>query len=96
MLHDVVRQLGEVGEVDVLLPHLFFALPQALRQRSALNAHDKQNSAQHAGAGVVGRLSEAGQVDQHLLHQQHQRRAGARRGTPLRCAEMQAHRAHRE
>ncbi len=70
VLHDVLRELREVGEVDFLAAHQRFALAQAVGDRPQWRARPANSTTPSTPAvGVVGGRSGAGDADEHLLHQ---------------------------
>ena len=59
VLHDVLGQLRQVGEVDLLAAHRGFGVAQAARHRPGEQRHQEHDAAEDAGAGVVGRRRRA-------------------------------------
>ena len=55
VLHDVLRQLREVGEVDLLAPHRGFGVAQAARDRPCQQRHQEHDAAEDAGRRIVVR-----------------------------------------
>ncbi len=76
MLHDVLRELRQVGEVDFLTAHQRFALAQAVGHRPGGERDDEHEHAQESGRGVVGRRGRTGKTGEHLLHEHGKRRHG--------------------
>ena len=54
VLHDVLRELRQVREVDLLPAHQRFAFAQTVRERPHEQRDDEEDGAEHPGGRVVG------------------------------------------
>jgi hypothetical protein len=54
VLHDVLRQLREIGEIHFLAAHQGFALAQAVGHWTGGERHQEHGRAEYAGGDVVG------------------------------------------
>ena len=70
VLHDVLRELGHVGEVHLLAAHRGFGIAQAARDRPGEQRHQEDDAAQDAGGGVVVDVRAAQHVAADLLREQ--------------------------
>ena len=94
VLHDVLRELREVGEVDLLAPHRGFGVAQAARDRPGEQRDQEHDAAEDAGARIVGGLGGSGDVAADLLREQRQRgERGQQEG--VAAVRQQRHGAHR-
>ena len=62
MLHDVLRKVGEVREIDVLLPNQILALPHAARDDARRCRHREEHDPEKAGGGIGGDVGAAFEV----------------------------------
>ena len=69
MLHDVLRQLRHVGEIDLLSADERLALTQTARDRQKCQRDAEQHHAKHAGRNVVRAGRELQQTAEDLLHE---------------------------
>ena len=94
VLHDVLRELREVGEIDLLASYRGFGVAQAARDRPGEQRHQEHDAAEDAGGGIVGDAGRAGDVAADLLREQ--RQGGERRQQEgVAAVREQRHGAHR-
>ena len=81
VLHDVLRQLREIGEIHFLAPHQRFTFAQTRGDRPDAERDQENDRAEYAGAGVVRGAGTREQLPEHLLQQHgHRGQRGDERG----------------
>ena len=95
VLHDVLRELGEVRKIDLLAAHQRLALAQAVRDRPGGERNGEQHHTDDAAGGEVARRRDPCDIDEHLLHENAER---THRGDEKGIAMLSEHRhcAHRQ
>src|SRR2546430_17233363 len=77
MLDDVLREMREVGQVELLPPYQRLAFPQPVRHRPRSQRDREENDAEHAGGGVVSGRCGLAHPDKDLLcERSEERRVG--------------------
>ncbi len=66
-LDDVLREFGEICEVDIALAHQRLALAQAPRERRGRDRRNEYHGAQQSGLGEVRRIGDADDRQRELL-----------------------------
>ncbi len=94
VLHDVLRQLRQIGQVDLLAPHRGFGVPQAARHRPGEQGHQEHDAAEDAGGAEVGGHGGMGDHGANLLQQQGQGGQG-RQHEGVATVGEQGHGTHR-
>ena len=89
VLHDVLRELREVRQVDFLPAHQRFALAQAVRDGPHEQRDAEQHHAEHARVGVVRARGVSREVHEDLLDEHARARDG---GDQKRVAVVAEHR----
>ena len=78
MLHDVLGQLGQVGEVDFALPHRGLGRAQLAGQKRGAGSQQKQDGAVVPGLSEADRAGALLSPGGHLSAEQRERRPGSR------------------
>ncbi len=86
MLHDVLRQLGQIGEIEIPLAHQILALLHAVGDEARRSGDGEQHEAEQSRRGIDVDVDAAGQLLPDGVRQQRQNR---HRGEEQRAARRQ-------